>query len=214
MFANAVGGGMSSRLFQEVRETRGLAYAIHAFHWGYSDTGLFGFYAATGARDVAQLCRSPSIASAQAANDLSEAEVRRAKAQMKVSLLAALESPSPRCEQIARQVMAFGRVLSRAGNHRADRCDSTIADVAPGRAALCSAPTVSAIGPVGKVLTPGSHRETLRGVVGRRPWLFSASARAAKMSISSAATAFICGRPKCATIDDLVELARSAAALF
>ncbi len=66
VFANAVGGGMSSRLFQEVRETRGLAYAIHAFHWGYSDTGLFGFYAATGAKDVARTaCRSRSIASAE-----------------------------------------------------------------------------------------------------------------------------------------------------
>ena len=46
---------MSSRLFQEVRETRGLAYSIHAFHWGYSDTGVFGFYAATSARDVAEV---------------------------------------------------------------------------------------------------------------------------------------------------------------
>ena len=55
IFANAAGGGMSSRLFQNVREARGLAYSIHAFHWGYSDTGVFGFYAATSAKDVAEL---------------------------------------------------------------------------------------------------------------------------------------------------------------
>ena len=57
-----VGGGMSSRLFQEVREKRGLAYTIHAFHWGYSDTGLFGFYAATAGASLPNRARSSSIA--------------------------------------------------------------------------------------------------------------------------------------------------------
>ena len=92
VFANAVGGGMSSRLFQEVREKRGLAYAIYSFHWAYADTGLFGFYAATAPRDVAELMPVALDCLGEAAQDLSEAEVERAKAQMKVSLLAALES--------------------------------------------------------------------------------------------------------------------------
>ena len=154
VFANAVGGGMSSRLFQEVRETRGLAYSIHAFHWGYSDTGLFGFYAATGAKDVAELVPVALDCLAEAAGRLSETEADRAKAQMKVSLLAALESPSPRCEQIARQVMAFGRVLSREEIIGAiDGLD--IAHIrAAGARALASKPTVAAIGPVSKVLGP------------------------------------------------------------
>ncbi len=154
VFANAVGGGMSSRLFQEVRETRGLAYAIHAFHWGYSDTGLFGFYAATGAKDVAELMPVALDCLGEAAERLSETEARRAKAQMKVSLLTALKSPSPRCEQIARQVMAFGRVLSREEIIGAiDRLD--IAHIrAAGARALASKPTVAAIGPVGKVIGP------------------------------------------------------------
>ncbi len=55
VFATAVGGGMSSPLFQEVREKRGLAYAIHAFHWAFADTGLFGFYAGCAAKDAGQL---------------------------------------------------------------------------------------------------------------------------------------------------------------
>ena len=55
VFAAATGGGMSSRLFQEVREKRGLAYAIHAFHWGYAETGLFGFYAGSAAKDAGEL---------------------------------------------------------------------------------------------------------------------------------------------------------------
>ncbi len=162
VFANAVGGGMSSRLFQEVRETRGLAYAIHAFHWGYSDTGLFGFYAATGAKDVAELVPVALDCLGEAAQGLTEAEARRAKAQMKDSLLAALESPSPRCEQIARQVMAFDRVLSREEIiAMIDGLD--IAHIrAAGARALGSAPTVAAIGPVGKVFSPDRIAQRLR----------------------------------------------------
>ena len=82
---------MSSRLFQEVREERGLAYEFYSFHWAYADTGLFGFYAATAPRDVAELMPVALDCLGQAAQNLSEAEVERAKAQMKVSLLAALE---------------------------------------------------------------------------------------------------------------------------
>ena len=50
-----LGGGMSSRLFQEVREKRGLCYSVYAFHWGFSDTGIFGVHAATGQSDIAEL---------------------------------------------------------------------------------------------------------------------------------------------------------------
>lgn len=163
IFANAVGGGMSSRLFQEVRETRGLAYSIHAFHWGYSDAGLFGFYAATGAKDVAELMPVALECVAKAACDLSEKEVRRAKAQMKVSLLAALESPAARCEQIARQLIAFDRILTR------EEIIATIdgLEVAQirgaGARALKSAPTVAAIGPVTKVFSPDRVVERLSG---------------------------------------------------
>ncbi len=162
VFANAVGGGMSSRLFQEVRETRGLAYSIHAFHWGYSDTGLFGFYAATGAKDVSELMPVALDCLGEAAQRLTDAEARRAKAQMKVSLLAALESPSARCEQIARQVMAFGCVLSREEIiGKIDRLD--IAHIRnAGARALASAPTVAAIGPVSKVFAPDRVAQRLR----------------------------------------------------
>jgi len=164
IFASAAGGGMSSRLFQEVREARGLAYSIHAFHWGYSDTGVFGFYAAASARDVAELLRVALDCLGQAAVELSDTEVRRAKAQMKVSLLAALESPAARCEQMARQLMAFNRVLSRDEIVTAiDRLD--VAQIrAAGARALRSAPTVAAIGPVARTFTPERVALRLRGI--------------------------------------------------
>ena len=164
VFANAVGGGMSSRLFQEVREERGLAYEIYSFHWAYADTGLFGFYAATAPRDVAELMPVALDCLGKAAQDLTEAEVERAKAQMKVSLLAALESSAARAEQIARQLLAFGRVLPREEIiGEIDRL--TLADVRrAGRALLVTPPTVAAVGQVAKVMTPERIAERLKGL--------------------------------------------------
>jgi predicted Zn-dependent peptidase len=163
-FANAVGGGMSSRLFQEVREKRGLAYATHAFHWAYSDTGLFGFYAATGEENVAELMPVALDCVAAAVHDLSEPEIHRAKAQMKVSILTALESPMARAEQIARQMLAFGRVLSR--EEIVEKIDAlTIGMVRDaGAAALRSAPAVAAVGPIAKVYSP-DHVKTRLGLM-------------------------------------------------
>lgn len=154
VFANAVGGGASSRLYADVREERGLCYAINAFHWSYADTGLLGFYAATGASDVPELMAVALDAVAQAAHDLTEAEIGRAKAQMKVSLLAALESPGARAEQVARQLLAFGRVLPRDEVVAAIEGLDVAAVRAAGARALASVPTVAAVGPVAKVLRP------------------------------------------------------------
>jgi predicted Zn-dependent peptidase len=164
VFTNAVGGGMSSRLFQEVREARGLAYSISSFYWAYVDTGLFGFYAGTGASDVAELMPVAIDCLAQGARDLDQAEVDRAKAQIKVAMLVALESSQARSEQIARQVLAFGRTLEPA--EIIARIDAlTVEDVRrAGAALLRSAPTVASIGPVAKVLTPDRVAGRLRGV--------------------------------------------------
>jgi predicted Zn-dependent peptidase len=109
VFANVLGGGMSSRLFQEVRESRGLCYSIYAFHWSYSDTGLFGLYAGTDAADTAELMRVVIDQIAGTTETLTEAEVARTKSQMKAGLLMALESSSARAEQLARQMIAYGR---------------------------------------------------------------------------------------------------------
>lgn len=111
VFTNVLGGGMSSRLFQEVRETRGLCYAIHAFHMPYSDTGLFGLYAGTDETDAPELMRVVIDQIANATETLNETEVNRAKAQMKAGLLMALESSEARVGQIARQMLAYGRPI-------------------------------------------------------------------------------------------------------
>jgi len=112
VFTSVLGGGMSSRLFQEVREKRGLCYAIYTFHSPYSDTGVFGLYAGTDAADASELMRVVVDQLAAAAEDLDAKEVDRAKAQMKAGLLMALESSSARAEQLARQIFAHGRPLA------------------------------------------------------------------------------------------------------
>ena len=111
VFTSILGGGMSSRLFQEVREQRGLCYAIYAFHSPYADNGMFGLYAGTDADDVAELMRVVVGEIHAAAETISDAEVARAKAQMKAGLLMALESSSARTEQLARQIIAWGRPI-------------------------------------------------------------------------------------------------------
>src|SRR6202000_3485358 len=92
VFTNVLGGGMSSRLFQEVREKRGLCYSIYAFQWGYADTGVFGISAGASADDLADLVPVILDTIEATAHAPGEAEIARAKAQMKAGLLMSLES--------------------------------------------------------------------------------------------------------------------------
>ena len=110
IFASAMGGGMSSRLFQEAREKRGLCYSIFASVGAYSDGGLLTVYAGTAAEDVADLARLTVDELARAAHDMTEEEVARARAQMKSGMLMGLESPSSRAERLARVVAIWDRV--------------------------------------------------------------------------------------------------------
>ncbi len=153
VFATAIGGGMSSPLFQEVREKRGLAYAIHAFHWSFADAGLFGVYAGCAAKDAGELMAASLDALGEGAAKLDEAAISRAKAQMKVATLSVLESPASRAQQLARQLFAYGRVLSLEESiRRIERIDAAAVRRA-GAAMLASTPTVAAIGRVGKVFS-------------------------------------------------------------
>ncbi len=110
IYASALGGGMSSRLFQEVRENRGLCYSIFAQAGAYDDTGMMTVYAGTSGDQVAELSRITIDEMKRAASDMNPAEVARARAQMKAGLLMGLESPSSRAERLARLVQIWDRV--------------------------------------------------------------------------------------------------------
>jgi predicted Zn-dependent peptidase len=148
VFTNVLGGGMSSRLFQEVREQRGLCYSIYAFHAPYADTGMFGLYAGTDASDVAELMRVVVGEIHGAAEAINEAEVARAKAQMKAGLLMALESSSSRAEQLARQMFAWGRPIPLAELVARIEAVTVESTRAAGRALISRGrPAIAALGP-------------------------------------------------------------------
>ncbi len=112
IYSTALGGGMSSRLFQEVRETRGLCYTIFAQTGAYADTGTTTIYAGTSADQIAELASITIDEMKRAADDMSPEEVARARAQMKAGMLMGLESPSNRAERLARLVQIWGNVPS------------------------------------------------------------------------------------------------------
>jgi predicted Zn-dependent peptidase len=150
VFTNVLGGGMSSRLFQEVRELRGLCYSIYAFHAPYADTGMFGLYAGTDAIDAPELMQVVVDQIVDAADTITEAEISRAKAQMKAGLLMALESSGARAEQLARQMIVHGRPIPL--DEIVAKVDAVTVESAraAGRALIGRAPpAVAALGPAG-----------------------------------------------------------------
>jgi predicted Zn-dependent peptidase len=108
------GGGMSSRLFQEIREKRGLVYNIYSFAAPYADGGMFAVYAGTGEREVGELLPLLAEELTQLPATLEPAELARAKAQLRADILMARESSSARAEQLAQQLLAYGRPLHPA----------------------------------------------------------------------------------------------------
>jgi predicted Zn-dependent peptidase len=110
IYASALGGGMSSRLFQEIRENRGLCYSIFAQAGAYDDTGMMTIYAGTSGEQLPELANITIDEMKRAASDMSPAEVARARAQMKASLLMGLESPSNRAERLARLIQIWDRI--------------------------------------------------------------------------------------------------------
>lgn len=110
IYAGVMGGGMSSRLFQEVREKRGLCYTIFAQAGAYADTGMMTLYAGTSGDQLEELSTVTLDEMKRAAEDMTEEEVARARVQMKAGMLMGLESPSNRAERLARMIQIWGRV--------------------------------------------------------------------------------------------------------
>ncbi|CAN1505082.1 PqqL Predicted Zn-dependent peptidases [Paracoccaceae bacterium] len=110
VYSTAMGGGMSSRLFQKIREDRGLCYSIYAQSSAYEDTGQVTIYAGTSAAEIGDLTQLTLDELKRAAGDMTDAEVARARAQLRAGLLMGLESPSSRAERNARLLSIWGRV--------------------------------------------------------------------------------------------------------
>ncbi len=151
LLSTLLGGGMSSRLFQEIREKRGLVYSIYSFAAPFMDGGLFGIYAGTGEAEAEELVPVTLEELRKVQNNVTEAELHRARAQVKASLLMSLESTGSRCEQVARQIQVFGRIVPTA--ETVAKLNAVTVDSVR-RAAIRvfrAAPTLAAMGPADKV---------------------------------------------------------------
>ena len=153
------GGGMSSRLFQEVRERRGLVYSIHSFVSPLSDGGQFGVYAGTGEAEGDEVLRVAATELRAIADSAGEDEVARARAQLKASVLMARESTSARAEHAAQHLLVHGRLIP--ASEIVERIDAVdVAAVREMAARLLGSPlTLAAVGPVGAL----ADTETVRG---------------------------------------------------
>jgi predicted Zn-dependent peptidase len=151
VLSTLLGGGMSSRLFQEVREKRGLVYTIQSFHSFYSDGGLFGIYAGTGETEVTEVMPVICEEMRKVCDAVAADEVDRARAQLKASLLMALESTSSRAEQLARQLMIFNRPVPVAEIIERVEAVDIEAVLRAARRLIASRPTFTTLGRVAKV---------------------------------------------------------------
>lgn len=146
-----LGGGMSSRLFQEIREKRGLVYTVYSFASSYADGGIFGVYAGTGEDEVEELMPVLCDEIVKSADTMTEEEVARARAQLKASILMGLESTSARCEHVASQLLIYGRPIeARELVRKIDEVDlGAVRRLA--KRIFAGAPTFTALGPIAKV---------------------------------------------------------------
>jgi len=150
VMTTVLGGGMSSRLFQEVREERGLCYSIFAFASSFVDDGMFGIYAGTGEKEIAELVPVVCEQMLKLAADAGDQEVARARAQLKAGILMSLESSSARTEQLGRQMLIYGRPLPTDELVAAiDAVDAEAVRQVTRRIAQAGPPTVAALGPIG-----------------------------------------------------------------
>lgn len=152
ILASILGGGMSSRLFQEVREKRGLCYSVYAFHWAFADSGIFGVAASTGENEVDEMLPVILDELQRATEFITDEEVVRVRNQIRAGLLMSLESPSSRAGQLARQQILWGRTIplqetvERINRITADRVKQ-IAHQIFGNSSV----SIAGIGPVGKL---------------------------------------------------------------
>ena len=162
LLSNLYGGGMASRLFQQVREQRGLCYSIFSFAQMFSDAGVFGIYAGTAAEDVDEMLTVSAAALQEMKHDLSDEEVERGKSQMRAAILMGQESVSGMTEAMARQLILFGHVRTAdevAQSVNALTKDNVIAMIE--RLCADAAPAISVIGPSDKVMS----NDALKGLL-------------------------------------------------
>lgn len=147
-FSAIIGQGASSRLFQEIREKRGLVYSVHSFSSAYQDDGTWGVYAGTGAESLPELIPVLCEQLATFADKVTETEVDRARTLLRARTLMAQESVMGRCERLGQQLLLHGRVIPLDEIvERISAVDRPAVQRVAGRI-LGSTPALAALGPL------------------------------------------------------------------
>lgn len=143
-----LGGGMSSRLFQEVREKRGLVYSIYSFTSAYRDSGMLGIYAGTGEREIQELIPVVCEELLTIIDCDLDSEVQRSKTQLRSGLLMSRETNSNRCEQMAQHLLVHGQIMTVSEIiEKVDAVDTdSVRRVA--KKIIATKPTLTALGPI------------------------------------------------------------------
>ena len=151
MLSSIMGGGMSSRLFQEVREKRGLAYTVYSFVGALNDGGLFGVYTSTGEEDAAESLSVICDEVMKVTKGVTPEELARARAQFRAGLLMSLESTDTRSERLARQISTYGRPLTI--DEVVEKIEAVDGDavIRVAKRIFAATPTLAALGPIGGV---------------------------------------------------------------
>ena len=158
ILSTLLGGGMSSRLFQEVREKRGLVYSIQSHASSYRDSGVFTVYAGTGAEEIKELIPVVLGELKKLSTTLTDAEIKRSKAQLKAGMMMGMEGTSSRCERLAHQMLVYGRPIpSQETLEKISAVTKeSIAELAD--KIFSQKPTLTALGPIENV---ASYEEVL-----------------------------------------------------
>lgn len=161
VLATVLGGGMSSRLFQEIREARGLAYGVSAYAAPYLDGGVFGIYAGTGEKETAELVQVLFEQLAAMREPVPADELQRARTQMRAGILMSLESSGARMDALGSQLLIYGRPIPIEEMVR--KIDAVSADdtARVARRVFSGRPTVAAMGPLGGLEPYGKLVERL-----------------------------------------------------
>lgn len=157
-----LGGGMSSRLFQEVREKHGLVYSVYSYNTAHQDDGLFGIYAGTGEEQTKELMPILIQELKKIQEFIKPEELQRTKAQLKSSLLMSMESTASRCEQIARHLQIYNRIIPP--QEMVERIDAvTIEDIYQiAEYIFHGKPTLTTLGPIRHVPSLAEIIESLK----------------------------------------------------
>ncbi|BBI34384.1 M16 family metallopeptidase [Cohnella abietis] len=156
---NTIGGGMSSRLFQEVREKRGLAYSVYSYHSSYADNGLFTVYAGTAPKQTQEVYDiTMELLNELAATGMNEQELHRGKEQLKGNLILSLESTSSRMNRLGKNELMLGRHYTL--DEMLERIDQVeLSDVKAIMEDMMAQPCAVALVGANKKVLSGSGRE-------------------------------------------------------